>query len=64
MVNVVSGQEEHAYNDFAMAVPSIIFAEIAVAIGGLWGDKNRCNRRRGTGRRPCIIRATKPGICL
>jgi len=44
MINVASGQEEHAYNDFAMAVPSIIFAEIAVAIGGLWGDKNRCNR--------------------
>jgi len=44
-----------------MAVPSII---AAVAISGLWGDKNRCKCRRGTVRRFCVITRTKPRSCL
>jgi hypothetical protein len=38
-----------------MAVPSMRFAELSLAIGGLCGDKNRRNRWRGSGRRLCII---------
>jgi hypothetical protein len=41
MINDASEKEKHRYNDCAMIVPSITFA---VAIGGLWGDNNRCSR--------------------
>jgi hypothetical protein len=55
MINVLSKKVKRIYNDFAMAVPFMIFAETAAAIEGQCGDKNRCNRWIGTGRRHCII---------
>jgi hypothetical protein len=50
MINVTSNNEKYAYNDLAIMDPSMIFAELALAIGGPCGDKNRCNRCTARGR--------------
>jgi hypothetical protein len=41
---MLSSKMKRKYNDFAIVLPSISFAEGAVAIGKWCGDKNRCNR--------------------